>query len=102
MLKMFSGLGEPDHFTYVKTFFGQLERAKPDASRSESRELYYFGRNWLKGKKRPRTVRPMPPPDAEQTLTVSDVVGQQEVFVLDSALDRLAASLPGKGTGKQE
>lgn len=97
VMKVFAGISEPDHFvlstqTFVKSLFGALQRVKPEASRPESRELYYLCRNWQSVSqrvKRPEVVTATPDPVPEpQVAPVTD----ETLFVCDGALSRLHES----------
>ena len=102
VMKVFSGISEPDHFvlsnqTFVKSLFGALQRVKPEASRPESRELYYLCRNWQSISQRVPTPVEAPQllsePEPESDATP---VTDETLFVCDGALSRLHESRKSK------
>mmetsp|Transcript_5191 Transcript_5191/g.5159 ORF Transcript_5191/g.5159 Transcript_5191/m.5159 type:complete len:297 (-) Transcript_5191:24-914(-) len=46
LMKMLDGMDEPEHYKYICEFFSSVERVKPTASRTRSREFYYVGKGW--------------------------------------------------------
>ena len=49
LIKMLSGVDEAETFSSFKPFFKSIHRVKPNASRPQSRELYYLCRGWKLG-----------------------------------------------------
>jgi len=103
VMKVFAGVSEPDHFvlptqTFVKSLFGALQRVKPEASRSESRELYYLCRNWQSVSQRVKRPEVVATPEPEPEVEAAAPVTEETLFVCDGALSRLHESLQPVGS----
>jgi len=46
LAKVLQGAYEPELFKHYKTMFKHIQRVKPDASRKQSREIYYLAKGW--------------------------------------------------------
>jgi len=47
-MKTFNGKSEPENFSFMSLIFDKFIRYKPDASKSQSNEIYYYGKGFLK------------------------------------------------------
>ncbi|OMJ69569.1 hypothetical protein SteCoe_32674 [Stentor coeruleus] len=46
LMKMLMGASEPEHYKSISNYFTKVIRVKPNASRKESKEFYYYCTGW--------------------------------------------------------